>query len=284
MNFIDMHVHPPVEAMMTGAFGPFIPGLEQVFGRSFPVMSTSDIAESYRRQGGRAVLLAWDAETATGQRALPSTAVAKMVVQHPDVFIGFGSVDPHKGQAAVSGTYEAHRLGLLGLKFHPSAQVFSPNDRMAYPVFEVAEHLGLICLFHTGVTALGRGMRGGGGIRHRHADPMLLDDLAADFPDLTIVMAHPSAPWQDEALAVAIHKPNVYIELSGWSPKYLSDNLLAAIAGPLKHKTLFGTDFPFLTAEKWLRDWYSLEFADDVTEAVLLGNAEELLGLSASVT
>ncbi len=269
---------------MTGAFGPFIPGLEEVFGRSFPVMATDDLAESYRQQGGRAVLLAWDAETATGQAAFPSSAVARMVSAHPDVFIGFGSVDPHKGQAAVAGTYEAYRLGLAGLKFHPSAQVFSPNDPMAYPVFEVAEDLGLICLFHTGVTALGRGMRGGGGIRHRHADPMLLDDLAADFPDLAIVMAHPSAPWQDEAIAVAVHKPNVFIELSGWSPKYLPDNLLAAIAGPLKHKTLFGTDFPFLTAEKWLRDWRALEFAEDVTEAVLFGNAERLLARSGSRT
>lgn len=277
-----MHVHPPVEAMLHGAFGPFLDGLEQVFGRTFPVVSIQDLADLYRSQNGRAVLLAWDAETATGRPALPSVAVAAMVAEHPDVFLGFGSVDPHKGQAAVAGTYEAFRLGLSGLKFHPSAQVFSPNDRMAYPVFEVAEELGLVCLFHTGATALGRGMRGGGGIRHRHADPMLLDDLAADFPDLTIVMAHPSAPWQDEAIAVALHKPNVYVELSGWSPKYLPPELVAAVRGPLKHKTLFGTDFPFLTAEKWLRDWETLEMADDVTEAVLAGTAERLLGQAES--
>ena len=277
MSFIDFHVHPPVAAMMEGAFGPFIPSLEAVFGRTFPVTDGDGLAETYREAGGRAVLLGWDAQTATGRPPFTSEAVAELVAEHPDVFVGFGAVDPHRGESAVLGVHDAYRLGLKGLKFHPSAQRFSPNDRVVYPLFESAEELGLICLFHTGVTALGRGMRGGGGVRHRHADPMLLDDLSADFPDLKIVMAHPSSPWQEEAIAVAIHKPNVYVELSGWSPKYLPDSLIAAIKGPLRDRTLFGTDYPFLTPEKWLNDWATLGMPDDLTEAVLLGNASRLL-------
>ena len=277
MTFIDVHVHPPTEAMMRGSFGPFLDGLERVFGRSFPTMSGDELADYYRAAGGKAVLLAWDAETATRLPAFPSSAVAQIVAAHPDVFFGFGSVDPHKGEAAVIATHEAYRLGLKGLKFHPSAQVFSPNDPMAYPILEVAEALGLICLFHTGATALGRQMKGGGGVRNRHADPMLLDDVAADFPDLRIIMAHPSSPWQEQALAVAIHKPNIYLELSGWSPKYMPKSLIDAVRGPLQDRTLFGTDFPFLTPEKWLRDWDTLGMTDEVSQAVRFGNAERLL-------
>lgn len=264
---------------MDGSFGPFLTGLEEVFGTSFPVMEVDEIADYYRTRDGKAVLLGWDAETATHRSPFSSLAVAAMVDAHPDVFVGFGSVDPHKGEAAVVATYEAHRLGLRGLKFHPSAQVFSPNDRLVYPILEVAAELGLVCLFHTGATALGRGMPGGGGVRHRHAHPLLLDDVAADFPNLNIIMAHPSAPWQDEAIAIATHKPNVYLELSGWSPKYFPPALTKAVQGPLAERTLFGTDFPFLTPDKWIRDWDTLEMPSDVTRAVLHDNAVRLLSL-----
>jgi len=262
---------------MHGSFGPFLEGLEAQFGRSFPIMTSDQLADYYRTQDGRALLLAWDAETATRLPAFTSAAVAALVAEHPDVFIGFGSVDPHKGEAAVLGVHEAARLGLKGLKFHPSAQRFSPNDGLAYPMLEVAEELGLITLFHTGVTALGSGMSGGGGIRNRHAHPLLVDDVASDFPRLQIVLAHPSWPWQADAIAVARHKPNVYLELSGWSPKLFSPELVDAICGPLRYRTLFGTDFPFLTPDKWLRDWATLDIDEDIAVDILVGNARRLL-------
>ena len=77
-------------------------------------------------------------------------------------------------------------------------------------------------------------------------DPMLVDRVAVDFPRLTIILAHPSWPFEEQAIAVARHKSNVYLELSGWSPKYLSRSLLDAVTGPLVDRTLFGTDFPFI--------------------------------------
>lgn len=140
----------------------------------------------------------------------------------------------------------------------------------------------MVALFHTGLTGLGSGTRGGMGIRNRLADPMFVDDIAADFPNLNIVMAHPSWPWQDEAIGVAQHKANVYIELSGWSPKYFSPELLRAVKGPLSSRTIFGTDFPFLTPDKWLADWETLGMDDELTERVLIGNASALLGLTFS--
>src|SRR5919107_5561422 len=119
-----------------------------------------------------------------------------------DILIPFASIDPWRGRAAARA---ARRLieehGVRGFKFHPSLQGFYPNDRMAYPLYEVIEELGVPALFHTGQTGIGAGVPGGGGIRLKYSNPMCLDDVAVDFPDLSIILAHPSFPWQDEALA-----------------------------------------------------------------------------------
>ena len=277
--FIDLHVHPPVPAVIEGIFAPYIPSLERTFRRQFPVMTAEQIADYYRALDGRAVLLGWDAETATGLAPFGNRAVAEIVHAHPDVFFGFGSVDPHKGAAAVLGVREAAKAGLIGLKFHPSAQRFDPADESVFPIYEEAEAHGLTLLFHTGVTALGAGMPGGAGIRHRFAHPVHLDDVASYFPALKIVMAHPATPWQSEAIAFAVHKPNLYLELSGWSPRHFDDELLSAIRGPLRDRVLFGTDFPFITPDRWLKAWRAHDMDADVSQAVLVGNARRLLGL-----
>ena len=279
IEFIDMHVHPPTAKMMLESFGPFTPGLERVFKRSFPILTVEEIADYYRGQRGAAVLLGWDAETATGLPPLTNGEVAAMVEAHPDVFVGFGAVDPLKGPAAIDGVHEAADLGLRGLKFHPSAQCFSPADPQHWPIFETAAERGLVVLSHTGVTALGRGLAGGGGIKHRFAHPLLLDDLAGEIPELSIIAAHPSHPWVADAVAIAEHKPNVHLELSGWSPKYIDDVLIAAAQQTLSDRVLFGTDFPFLTVEKWRTDWDGLGLSDELTVNVLKANAATLLGL-----
>jgi predicted TIM-barrel fold metal-dependent hydrolase len=96
---------------------------------------------------------------------------------------------------------------------------------------------------------------------------------AADHP------AHPSFPWQDEALAVATHKPLVHIDLSGWSPKYFPPNLVRYANTLLQDKVLFGSDFPMITPDRWLRDFETLEIKPDVRAKILKGNAVRLLGL-----
>ena len=128
--------------------------------------------------------------------------------------------------------------------------------------------------------SLGAGLPGGRGIKLRHSAPMLLDDVAADFPGLTVVMAHPSVPWQDEAISIATHKANVYIDLSGWSPKYFPPQLVRAARGLLKHKVLFGSDFPLITPDRWLRDFDALDLPPEVRPLVLKDNAVRMLGLA----
>ena len=138
--------------------------------------------------------------------------------------------------------------GVKGFKFHPTGQEFFPNDRLAYPLYEAIAEAKLPALFHTGQTGVGAGTRGGGGLRLKYSNPLYLDDVAADFPDMPIILAHPSFPWQEEALSVATHKPQVYIDLSGWSPKYFPPILVQYANTLLKDKILFGSDYPVIHA------------------------------------
>jgi uncharacterized protein len=196
------------------------------------------------------------------------------------VIIPFASVDPARGAA---GVRLARRLaadfGVRGFKFHPSVQGFYPNDRVAYPLYEVIEEHGLVALFHTGQTGVGAGRPGGGGIRLKYANPLHIDDVAVDFPDLDIILAHPSFPWQEEALSIATHKPRVYIDLSGWSPKYFPPLLVQYANSMLREKVLFGSDFPAITPDRWIKDFENLEIKPEVRPLIMKENAARLLRL-----
>jgi hypothetical protein len=108
---------------------------------------------------------------------------------------------------------------------------------------------------------------------------MLLDDVAADFPELKIIMAHPGWPWQDEQLAIAMHKENVYIDLSGWSPKHFQPLLVTYMTKLIPQKFLFGTDYPMLSPQRWLEDFKQLNVTSEVRKMVLGENARRLLRL-----
>jgi predicted TIM-barrel fold metal-dependent hydrolase len=178
---------------------------------------------------------------------------------------------------------EARRLikdfGVKGFKFHPSVQAFYPNDRMAYPLYEVIAEARLPALFHTGQTGVGAGTPGGGGIRLKYSNPLLLDDVAADFPAMPMILAHPSFPWQEEALSVATHKPQVYIDLSGWSPKYFPPILVQYANTLLKDRILFGSDYPVISPQKWIEEFDKLPIKPEVRPLIMKDNAAKLLRL-----
>ncbi|WP_370328362.1 amidohydrolase family protein [Euzebya sp.] len=281
---IDVHTHVEVSAE-TGR-GSLSPDLEaaadRYFGRAGIGRPTiPEMATHYRERSMAAVVFTVDARTNLGVEPIPNDEIAAAAAEHDDVLIPFASVDPHLGQAAVA---EVHRLvevhDVKGFKFHPSVQGFFPDDPMAYPVYDAIQSHGRIALFHTGQTGIGAGARGGAGIRLKYSNPIHLDDVAADFGDLDIIMAHPSVPWQDEAISVATHKPRVHIDLSGWSPKYFPPQLVQQARTRLQDKVLFGSDFPMITPDRWLADFERLDFPDDVREKVLKGNAARLLGLA----
>ena len=249
---------------------------------TMPRYTVPEIAEYYRQRQMGCVTFTVDSISQTGDEPVPDNfEVAELAAEHTDVMIPFASIDPARGTA---GVRQARRLisdfGVRGFKFHPGTQAFYPNDRLAYPLYEVIEEHGLIALFHTGQTGVGAGTRGGGGIRLKYSDPLYLDDVAADFPDMDIIMAHPSFPWQDVALSIATHKPRVYIDLSGWSPKYFAPQLVQYANSLLKDKVLFGTDFPVITPERWIKDFEGLSIKPEVRPMIMKQNAARLLGLT----
>jgi predicted TIM-barrel fold metal-dependent hydrolase len=239
-----------------------------------------ETAAYYRERKIGCVIFPVDAERETGFRRYNNEELAELAAQFSDIMIPFASIDPAKGK---TGAREARRLvaefGIRGFKFHPILQGFYPNDRMAYPLYEAIAEARVPAVFHTGQTAVGAGMRGGMGMRLKYANPIHLDDVAADFPDMPIIMAHPSFPWQEEALAVAQHKPNVYIDLSGWSPKYFPPILIQYANTLLKEKMLFGSDWPGITPDRWLSDFEKIAIRDEVRPLILKQNAARLLGL-----
>ena len=280
---IDVHTHvhrsvraaPDETASGNAAMGAY-------FGiGSMPHYTVPELADYYRQRNMACVAFTIDSITRTGEEPVPDNIeIAELAAEHADVVIPFASVDPARGAAGVRLARRlADEFGVRGFKFHPSVQGFYPNDRMAYPLYEVIASRGLVALFHTGQTGAGAGTRGGGGIRLKYANPLHLDDVAVDFPDLDIILAHPSFPWQDEALSVATHKPRVYIDLSGWSPKYFPPLLVRYANTLLREKVLFGSDFPAITPDRWIKDFENLDIKPEVRPLIMKENAARLLGL-----
>ncbi len=240
-----------------------------------------ETAAHYRAQRIAAVIFPVDAERETGFRRYDNFELADLAAEHADILIPFASIDPARGRG---GAREARRLvadhGIRGFKLHPTMQGFYPNDRMAYPLYEAIAETGLPALFHTGQTGVGSGMRRGNGMRLKYSNPMYLDDVAVDFPDMPIIAAHPSFPWQEEALAVAVHKPNVWIDLSGWRPKYFPPILVQYANTLLRDRMLFGSDWPMIRPECWLKEFEALPIRDEVRPGILKSNAARLLRLS----
>jgi len=272
---IDTHVH--IESEEQGAAGD---AARKYFRNSGVGYSRKELADYYRSRKIGCVVFSVD-ERLTGRPPVPNDEVAAFAAENSDVIMAFASVDPTRGAEAV---VEAKRListtSIRGFKLHPPLQQFHPNDKRVYPFYEAVAAAKLPVVFHTGHSGIGTGMPGGGGIRLKYGNPMDIDDVAVDFPDMPIILAHPSFPWQDEAISVCLHKPQVYIDLSGWSPKYFPQNLIQYANTLLKRKVLFGSDYPLLTPDRWLADFGHIPIKDEVRPLILKENAARLFGLA----
>jgi len=277
LQAFDCHVH-----VRTGQRASSYEAGFQDAQRLFSSSVDADPVEYYRSRRMMAVVFDIDEETATGVKA-SNDDVAAIVRRSEGLFVGLGSVDPWKGVAAVQEAVRCHQLGLKGIKLMPITQRFFLNERRFYPLWDTCQSLGLILLVHTGTTAIGAGSPGGRGLQLKYGQPVpALDDVAADFPQLTIIAAHPGWPWHLELLAVARHKANVYIDLSGWSPKYLPEEVVRYLNSVMPDKFLFGSDYPLLTPERWLRDFAALPIKEAVRSKVLYENACRLFGVDPS--
>jgi predicted TIM-barrel fold metal-dependent hydrolase len=273
---IDVHVHLETEMEDNEANA----AAQKYFGKSGVGHNRHELAAYYRERKIGCVVFTVD-EKLTGRPPIPNDEIAAFATENADIMFAFASVDPTRGSEAVA---EAKRLiaagGIRGFKLHPPLQQFHPNDQRMYPFYEVLNAARLPVIFHTGHSGIGTGMPGGGGVRLKYGNPMDIDDVAVDFPDMPIIMAHPSFPWQDEAISVCLHKPQVYIDLSGWSPKYFSPTLVQYANTLLKHKVLFGSDYPLIAPDRWLADFEKIAIKDDVRPLILKENALRLFGLT----
>lgn len=281
IDAIDMHVHIEVDGHGHASLpDDLAEAASKYFSADGPRPDLDSIASYYRERKTAAVVFTVDAETQLGQAPLSSAEIAEGAARNNDVLIPFGSVDPRRPDAVDRARRLIEDSGVRGFKFHPTVQGFDPSSEQFFPLYDVLQSAGVIALFHTGQTGIGAGMRGGYGFKLALSNPMLLDGIAADFPDLQIIMAHPSVPWQDEALSVATHKHNTWIDLSGWSPKYFPESLVRAANSYLKNRILFGSDFPLLTPDRWRRDVEHTSLKPEVMPGILKDNAVRLLGLS----
>ncbi|HVN82630.1 MAG TPA: amidohydrolase family protein, partial [Terriglobia bacterium] len=216
MRAIDVHAHLTTQEM-NNALGKYNDAMQKYYKFNLQAKSAEDMAQDFLKADVKGILMGWNAESASGLPKLSNDSLMAVVKSCPDAFIGgFAGVDPWSGEMAIAEADRAvKQLGCLGLKFQPAVQAFFPNDRRFYPLWEKCVELKVPVQFHSGTTGIGAGLPGGMGIKIKYCQPIHLDDLAADFPELTIIACHPSWPWQDEMIAVLVHKGNVYNELSG---------------------------------------------------------------------
>jgi hypothetical protein len=277
---VDTHAHQPTTEFLEDAGGQMMQDAADAFGATMETATYDEMVADYHAAGvGRAVLLGWDAETNTGNPPVPNDYVAAVRDEYPDFFVGFGSVDPLKDDCVQEAIRCVEDLDLSGFKFQQIAQGFDPSAPEHQHLWNTIEDLGVPVVFHGGNSTLGAGAPGGRGLKIKYGNPMLVDDVAADHPGLDILLAHPAFPWEKQQLAICQQKGNVYMDLSGWLPKYIDDQVLHYARTILQDKVMFGTDYPMIEPGPWLEQFGDLDFDAAVQRKLLWENAEEFLGL-----
>jgi uncharacterized protein len=276
---IDCHVHPWTRSFMKRN-PPIMKACR--FFRLDPSglpASLDDLLSGMEDAGvSKAIILGQDAHSTPNPSfrnyTISNDEMARIASRSKDRLIPFAGVDPNAGADAVKELKRAaRRLGVRGLKVHSSANSVYLNDSRMFPIYDFCQERGLPILFHTGTTGLGD-------CEIKYSKPELMDEVCQRFPDLRVVMAHFGWPWTDVAIAIALRNPNVFVDVSGWRPKYIPQNLLPYLNGILKDRFLFGTDYPMLRQKEWMDDFDTNlrpKLKQDVVEKLLHRNAERLL-------
>jgi uncharacterized protein len=282
---IDVHVHPMTKEWFEG-FGVFSDSLAKLLHVEYKAKTEEEMANDFRRENVLAMMIAWDAATATGDPVITNDWVASLTTKFPDVFLpGWAVIDPWKGKAALHELERAiTQLGLKGAKFQPPVQAFHPHDRRFFPIWDLLQSLGAPVLIHSGTTALGTGLPGGRGVQLKYGRPIPgLDDVAANFPRLTIIAAHPGWPWHEELIAVLVHKNNVFFEVSGWRPKFIPEPIKQQMHNRLQDKVMFGSDYPGWGIDQCLVELEREGFKPAILEKMFVKNATRVLKLDEAI-
>jgi predicted TIM-barrel fold metal-dependent hydrolase len=278
---IDIHTHPQTEEFLA-AMGARRRQMGEHFKQERQPVSFAEQADMHRDRKMMAVLCNSDDETVSGVPGAPNDLIGKAVEDHPDVFIPFAGIDPHKGAAAIDEIRRCHDLfGIKGIgELNPARQKFFPNDEAFYPIWEVCQELGIVVMFHMGFAGAGAGKPGGMGYKLDAVRAIpYLDDMAADFPELNVIHAHPGWPFHHEAIAACWHKANFWIDLSGFAPRYFPEEVVRYANNLIQDRVLFGTDWPVVGIDRWMDEFAELPIKDSVRPKILKENARRLLGI-----
>ncbi len=213
---------------------------------------------------------------------------ADAVKRHPQRLVAFAGIDPRRDEAVGIVETSLKEWGMKGIKFHTAAG-FYPNDRVCYPIYEKALEYGVPVLFHTGEVLKP--------LYFKYCRPIYLQEVAIDFPDLPIILAHAGGCWYSEAVAICNSTTNVYLDLSVWQPRLLRPlafymALRTLLDSVPWQRVLFGSDYPFLklliNQERWAKAFTEIpdsvkergiQFRKEEIAAMMGGNAARLLGL-----
>ena len=277
---IDVHVHPWTREFMKRN-GPIMKACNffKLDVSELP-KSTDQILEEMEDAGVvRAVILGQDTHAtpnpAFKSYSMKNDEVARIAARSDDKLVPFAGVDPNSGKAALTELKRAVKvLGMRGLKVHGSANSVYLNDaKLMFPIYEFCQEVGVPILFHTGTTGLGD-------CEIKYSKTELLDEVCQRFPDLKVVMAHFGWPWPEVAIAIALRNPNVFIDVSGWKPRYVPQSVIPYLNGILQDRFLFGTDYPMIRQKEWLEDFKAHlgpKLKAGVGEKLLSSNAKRLL-------
>jgi uncharacterized protein len=277
---IDVHVHPWTRDFMKRN-GPIMKACDffRLDVAKLPASNDQLLDEMTEAGVDSAIILGQDTHATKKPSfknyTIKNDEIARLASKSGDRLVPFAGIDPNAGGAALSELKRAVRtLGMRGLKVHSSASSVYINDRkLMYPIFEFCEDASVPILFHTGTTGLGD-------CEIKFSKPELLDEVCQAFPDLRVIMAHFGWPWPEVAIAVALRNPNVFIDVSGWKPRYIPPTIMPYLNGILQDRFMFGTDYPMLRQKEWLDDFKAnLEpkLKPGVAGKLLSGNASRLL-------
>jgi hypothetical protein len=242
--------------------------------------SEAEMAEDFRRAGVRVILdFGYTKYLPIDEaREIHDYGFATQEA-HSDVIIGnWVHFQPELGAPALAEFRRCldRGAGFVGLAVSGSGGL-PASDRAWEPFYRLCIEAKAPALIFVGTTGLGAGLPGGNGITLDSCHPRHLDAVAARFAELTIIAARPAWPWQSEMIAVLLHKPNVWCELHGWSPKYFTDELKREIPRRLDERVMFAADYPLFRYERLFADWRGLGYSEQVLEQIFRRNAEALL-------
>jgi predicted TIM-barrel fold metal-dependent hydrolase len=271
----DMHVHIPDESLFSALGTPLLEASASYFRAEVTKKGLEEVERDLSDQGvtGYALLPVpskWFIAEQLNKRVASYIAESEMAV-------GFAAVNPQL--EPLKTTREALGEGLVGVKIHPTLQEIYPDDKRLYTMYHLLSENQGVVIVHTGTSGIGGGLKGGGGMKIEYSRPIYVDNVAAEFPDVNFVIAHFGWPWFNEAIAIATQKANVFLDLSGWSPKYIPSEVWSYANTLLQDRVVYGSDYPFIMPSRWAKEFESIPLKEEVKRKILFKNAQKMFHL-----